>query len=179
MIFLVRHGEAAAGWGDALDPGLSDLGHRQANAAAKQLREAGAVAAIKSPMRRCQETAAAFENLLAIKAPIDPRVSEIETPEGLSDRAAWLKTVMGGRWDEAGHDFTPWRSAALEAVRALPDGTAVFSHFIAINAIAGLLEGREDVIVFRPGHCSVTKLERAGETLKVAEWGSEAASRVL
>lgn len=179
MIFLVRHGEAAAGWGDHPDPGLSDLGQRQADAVAAHLKAAGARAAIKSPMRRCQETAAAFEQLMGIEAPVEPRVSEIETPLGLGDRAAWLKSVMAGRWDEAGHDFTPWRQAALDAVSALPDGSVVFSHFIAINAIAGLLEGREEVIVFRPGHCSVTRLERSGDRLKVAEWGSEAATRVL
>lgn len=179
MIFLVRHGEAAAGWGDHVDPGLSELGQRQAEAVAAHLKEAGAESAIKSPMRRCQETASAFENLIGAEAPIEPRVSEIETPHGLADRAAWLKTVMAGRWDEADHDFTPWRHAALDAVSALPDGAVVFSHFIAINAIAGLLDGREEVIVFRPGHCSVTRLERDGDSLKIAEWGSEAATRVL
>lgn len=179
MIYLVRHGEAAAGWGDHADPGLSALGRKQAEAVASHLREAGVRAAVKSPMQRCRETAAAFENLTGLEAPVEPRISEIETPRGLDDRAAWLRGVMAGRWDEAGHDFTSWRKAALDAVSELPDGTAVFSHFIAINAIAGLLEGREEVIVFRPGHCSVTRLERAASGLNVAEWGSEAATRVL
>jgi len=87
--------------------------------------------------------------------------------------------VMAGRWDAAGHDFTPWRRAALAAVDSLPENTAVFSHFIAINAIVGLLEAREDVIVFRPGHCSVTRLARTDQTLSVAQHGTEAATRVL
>ena len=30
MIYLVRHGEAAASWGDHPDPGLSELGQKQA-----------------------------------------------------------------------------------------------------------------------------------------------------
>ena len=32
---LVRHGRAAAGWGDDLDPGLDDLGRAQAESVAK------------------------------------------------------------------------------------------------------------------------------------------------
>jgi broad specificity phosphatase PhoE len=64
-------------------------------------------------------------------------------------------------------------------VGSLPPGTAVFSHFVAINALCGLLEGDDRVTVFRPGHCSLTRLERAGGRLRVAEYGSESATRVL
>ena len=52
-------------------------------------------------------------------------------------------------------------------------------HFVAINALVGALEGDDRVTVFRPGHCSVTRLERRGAGLRVAEYGSEAATRVL
>ena len=37
-IYLVRHGEAAASWAQATDPGLSEFGHEQARAAARLLR---------------------------------------------------------------------------------------------------------------------------------------------
>jgi len=33
-IYLVRHGEAAASWGESSDPGLSELGWQQAEDAA-------------------------------------------------------------------------------------------------------------------------------------------------
>ena len=36
-IWLVRHGEASAAFGEDLDPGLSALGHQQAEAAEQQL----------------------------------------------------------------------------------------------------------------------------------------------
>ena len=42
MIYLVRHGEAAAGWGDHPDPGLSALGQKQAKAVAVELQKRGA-----------------------------------------------------------------------------------------------------------------------------------------
>jgi len=38
-IFLVRHGEAAASWGESPDPGLSELGRRQAEVAAALLKQ--------------------------------------------------------------------------------------------------------------------------------------------
>lgn len=180
MIFLVRHGEAAAGWGEAADPGLSELGRAQAEAVAERLVEAGAEAAVSSPMRRCRETAAAFETRLGVSADIEPRVSEIATPAGLADRTAWLHEIMSGDWEAGGGSLLAWRAAALEAVVALPAGTAVFSHFVAINAIVGAIRQEARVLVFRPGHCSVTELGR-DETgrLSVLRLGEEGVTRVL
>ena len=39
QIHLVRHGKAAAGFGSHKDPGLDDLGRRQAQAVAAMLHE--------------------------------------------------------------------------------------------------------------------------------------------
>ena len=39
QIHLVRHGKAAAGFGSHKDPGLDELGHRQAQAVAAMLHE--------------------------------------------------------------------------------------------------------------------------------------------
>ena len=161
MIFLVRHGEAAASWAEAADPGLSARGRRQADAAAETLIAAGATRPVTSPME------------------VEHRVSEIETPEGLANRSEWLSGVMSGDWGEAEHDFAPWRTAALEAIQAAPDGSVFFTHFVAINAVVGLLEGVEKVVVFKPAHCSITRLERSAGGLHVARRGEEGESRVL
>ena len=179
MIFLIRHGEAAASWGDHPDPGLSELGHGQAAAAAQILSDLGASAAITSPMQRCRETARPFEAKAGLTAKVVPEVSEIATPAGIADRVSWLRALMAGTWTEAGPEFVAWRRQMAETVAGLPDGTAVFSHFVAINALTGALEGDDRVTVFRPGHCSVTRLERRGGVLRVAEYGSESATRVL
>lgn len=179
MIFLIRHGEAAAGWGDHPDPGLSDLGKAQAGAVSGILRDLGAASAVTSPMQRCRETARPFESQAGLAAQVVPEVSEIATPAGVTDRVTWLRGLMAGTWTEAGADLSAWRSRMSETVTNLPDGVAVFSHFVAINALVGALEGDDRVTVFRPGHCSVTRLERRGGVLRVAEYGSESATRVL
>lgn len=179
MLALIRHGEPAAGWGDAADPGLSALGQRQAEAVAQELATLGFSSVVTSPMQRCLETAAPFAGVLGLAPVVLEAVSEVRTPDGIADRVAWLRGVMAGTWSDSGEGLAGWRRAAVEAVSALPDGTAVFSHFVAINAIVGALEGVDDVIVFRPGHCSLTRLGRGDSGLTVAERGSEAATRVL
>ncbi|KCZ96773.1 phosphoglycerate mutase [Hyphomonas polymorpha PS728] len=179
MIFLIRHGEAAASWGDHPDPGLSDLGKGQAEAASEILTKLGATSAITSPMQRCRETAQPFEARTGLTARVVPDVSEISTPDGIEDRVSWLRELMAGTWTQAGPDLAAWRHKMSETVSGLPEGTAVFSHFVAINALVGALESDDRVTVFRPGHCSVTRLERRGGVLRVAEYGSESATRVL
>ena len=179
MIYLVRHGEAAAGWGDHPDPGLSELGQKQAAAAADALMALGARSAITSPMLRCRETALPFEQRMGLVATVAPEVSEIVTPDGIEDRVTWLRTLMAGEWQGGSHGFADWRRAMLDFVAGLPDQTVVFSHFVAINALVGMIEADPRVVVFRPGHCSVTQLVRASGALSVAEYGSESATRVL
>lgn len=178
MIFLVRHGEAAASWGDHPDPGLSALGHKQAEAVAERLVELGASGLVSSPMQRCQETAAPLAARLNQAPRLEPDVSEITTPAHVEDRVLWLKTLMAGQWPD---DMLHFCNNSEKSVEKLTEGTAVFSHFVAINAIVGRLTGNRDVLVFRPGHCSITVLDRDPGTgkLQVMRLGNEAATRIL
>lgn len=178
MIYLIRHGEPAATWSEHPNPGLSPLGARQAADAAETVATLGAKRAIVSPLQRCRETAAPYEKLMETHARIEAAVGEIITPPGIEDRGTWLRGVMQGNWTGIGPEFDEWRNNALAAVDKLQDETAVFSHFVAINAIVGLLTGDDRVVIFKPGHCSITKLTRVGGKLKVAELGSEAATVV-
>lgn len=178
MIFLVRHGEASAGWGDHRDPGLSATGMEQAEAAAQALARAGANRAVTSPLLRCRETARPFERIVETHARIDPDVGEVREPAGVPDRAAWLKDVMTGGWS-AHPAHRDWRAAALAAVERCPDNTAIFTHFIAINAIVGLLTGDDRVVSFRPANGSLTRLARSGGRLHLVERGAEDNTRVL
>jgi broad specificity phosphatase PhoE len=178
MIYLIRHGEPAGAYGAHPNPGLTELGVRQAFAAAEALATAGAKRAITSPLARSRETAAQFEKLMETHARIEPGVGEIITPPGIEDRATWLKGVMAGGWSTTDERLQAWRKSTLSAIQTLPDETAVFSHFIAINAIVGLLTDDDRVVSFRPGHASITKLSRVEGKLRVAELGAEAATVV-
>ncbi len=179
MIYLIRHGEPAGSWGGHPNPGLTELGARQASAAAEALATAGAKRAIVSPLQRCRETAAPFEKLMETHARIEPAVGEIITPPGIGDRAVWLKGVMAGNWTGVGPEFDVWRASVMSALDRLQDQTAVFSHFVAINVIVGMLTGDDRVVVFKPGHCSITKLTRFGGKFAIDELGSEAATVVM
>jgi broad specificity phosphatase PhoE len=178
MIYLIRHGEPAGAYGAHPNPGLTELGTRQASAAAETLARAGAKWAVTSPLARSRETAAQFEKLMETHARIETGVGEIITPPGIQDRAGWLKGIMAGTWTEAGPELQAWRQGVLAAVEKMPEETAVFSHFIAINALVGLLTGDDRVVVFRPGHASITKLSRVGGKLRVVELGNEATTVV-
>ena len=130
-------------------------------------------------MQRCRETSAPTCIALGLDAQVAKQVSEIETPDGVGDRVDWLRGVMAGTWTDTPAGLVAWRARIGAFVNALPPQTAVFSHFVAINALCGLLERNDNVTVFRPGHCSVTRLERRDGVLRVAEYGSESGTRVL
>jgi broad specificity phosphatase PhoE len=186
LIHLVRHGRPAAGWGEDDDPGLDETGHAQARAVADRLMALDDAvrprAVVSSPLRRCRETAAPLAAALGVEVEIDPRVGEIPTPAGLaaSDRPAWLREAMGGKWSEirGDIDYDQWRRdvAAALAGRA---GCAVFSHFVAINAALSVIAGEEQVIAFRPDHVSTTILSSGRGALTLVERGPEASTRVL
>lgn len=179
MIYFVRHGEAAASWGEHPDPGLSDKGWIQAEAVATRLIAMDISAALTSPMTRCQETASAYAEVSGKPLTIEPYVTEIPTPGDVEDRRTWLRNLMAGDWDEAPDLVQTWRSNLLKTVSQLPDNTVVFSHFIAINAIVGHLTGPSSVTVFRPNYCSITVLERKGSELTLVEQGDSLDTRVL
>jgi broad specificity phosphatase PhoE len=177
MIYLVRHGEAASAWGEHPDPGLSARGKLQAAGVGKTLLDSGATSLICSPMQRCQETAVPFATLCNVTPKIVPAVSEIVTPDHVTDRVLWLRGLMQGAWPD---NLLPWCRAAYNTVASLPDETVVFSHFVAINAIIGQITGQPDVLVFKPGHCSITVLQLDGQGgLSLESLGDEASTKVL
>ena len=179
MIYLVRHGEAAAGWGTHPDPGLSEAGQQQAAAVAEWLAGQDICEALSSPMQRCRDTASAFGEQTGLSIAIEPAVTEIPTPGEITDWIAWLRGLMSGTWETTPALIQDWRTNLLGKISSLPDQTVVFTHFIAINAIVGALSQRSEVTVFRPYYCSVTTLFNGPGGLKLIEQGEEAASRVL
>lgn len=186
-LYLIRHGKPSSTWGGHdEDPGLDEQGQAQAAAARdwllSQTGEARPRLVVSSPLRRCQETAAPTAAALGVAAEIDPIVGEIPTPRALSAEArpGWLREAFQGTWQaiEGDLDYDAWRADICRSLVAR-GGTAVFSHYVAINAVVSKLTGVDQVLAFRPDHASITILETDGTSLRLVEKGREAATQVL
>lgn len=175
-LYLVRHGKAVAGFGGAMDPGLDDLGHRQAAEVAAKLAPLGPLPILTSPLKRARETAAPLARLWKREPGVEEAIAEISSPEGmtLEQRVAWLRTLMGGSWRDVNIRLGQWREAAIAALAAQQEDTVIFSHYIAINVAAGAALGDDRVVVFSPDNCAVTVFEAANGALTLLEKGCEA-----
>ena len=186
-VYLIRHARPSATWGgDDDDPGLDELGRSQAKAAAEALlalpEAERPTRVVSSPLRRCQETARPFAEALGVPLEIDPNVGEIPTPRALTPeaRGPWLRQAFTGRWaDIQGDlDYDAWRRDVARAVASRPNA-AVFSHFVAINAVLTHLAGEPQVITLRPDHASISVFELEDGALRLVERGREAQTGVL
>lgn len=174
-LYLVRHGRAEAGFGEAADPGLDDRGHKQAEVAAARLAPLGPLDLRTSPLKRARETAAPLASLWKKEPVVDEAVAEIPSPSmGLAERIEWLRNFMRGSWRDANGGLEQWRAQVIASLTALETDTVIFSHFVAINVAAGHALGDERVAVFSPDNCSVTVLDSANGTLSLVEKGHEA-----
>jgi broad specificity phosphatase PhoE len=150
-IYLVRHGQAAAGWGQELDPGLDDKGRVQAKAAAEKLAPLGPLPIISSPRARARQTAHPLAEIWNIKPVIEDRVGEIRFPsETPADRIPWLKEIMVDQWSNLDPDLQQWRREVIEALLTIETDTVVFTHYIAINAAVGHAIEGDRVVLFQP-----------------------------
>jgi len=187
-LYMIRHGKPNSTWSDNVgpDPGLDATGLAQAEAAAAQLlalpEEFRPISVVSSPLRRCQETAAPFARALGVTVEIDPRFTEIPTPSAVpaAERSAWLRQAFTGTWDQmvGDIDYPAWRRAIVEGLKDR-DGTAIFSHYVAINAAVSALMESDAVLAFNPGHCSITSFELRDGVLQLCERGAQADTRVL
>jgi broad specificity phosphatase PhoE len=186
-LYLIRHGRPSSTWGGHDDdPGLDEAGLDQARAARDWLLSRSEAErprlVVSSPLRRCRETAVPTAETLGVAVEIDPIVGEIPTPKALSAEArpGWLRQAFQGTWDaiEGDMDYDAWRGDIVASL-ARRGNTAVFSHYVAINAAVSKLTGVDQVLAFRPDHCSITVLETDGQTVRLIEKGAEAATSVL
>jgi broad specificity phosphatase PhoE len=165
-LHLVRHGRASGGWDDHVDPGLDDVGRRQAVAVADRLdalagAAGGPLAVITSPLRRCQETAAELTGRWNVAAVVEPAVTEIPSPAGvpMGERVPWLRRAMAGTWAELGDEYTTFRDGIIDRLRMCHVDTVVFSHFVAINAVIGIALGDDRLVIRSLDNCSVTVID--------------------
>jgi broad specificity phosphatase PhoE len=179
-IYLIRHGQAEAGWSEQRDPGLDDTGRDQAEQAALALSGRGPLPIVVSPLRRARETAHEFEMLWRRPAIVEARVAEIPSPAmTLAERGAWLKSLTRQRWVDLDEVIQDWRRAAIQSLLEISQDTVVVSHFMVINAVVSWARGEEGVVCCHPIQGSRTTLLREGESFRVLEVGAQGASTVL
>jgi broad specificity phosphatase PhoE len=180
-ITLVRHGRAAAGFGDDADPGLHPEGVIQAEAVADLLAPGGPMPVVVSPLRRTAETAAPLAARWSVEVRVDARVAEIPSPtDDLPARAAWLAGALQGSWADLGPRYARWRDEVVDAVVSLDEDAVVYTHFVAINAVVGAAERDDRLVVFAPGYCSRTVVDVDVRTrdLRVVARGAQAETEV-
>ncbi|MET1015562.1 MAG: histidine phosphatase family protein [Leifsonia flava] len=196
-ILFIRHGQTPANVLGQLDtahpgPGLTDLGHRQAEAIPGALNAESIDGIFVSTLLRTQLTAAPLAQVRALDAEVTDGIHEIEASdlEGLSSHTAamlYMDTVFSwaaGDLDLAmpggpnGHDFFGRFDAAVDAIGARHDGTvAVVSHGAAIRTWAGARARNVDV-----GYAAAHALSNTGVVIArgsmaegwvVEEWDGE------
>jgi broad specificity phosphatase PhoE len=187
-LYMIRHGKPSSAWGQSPDPdpGLDEAGLAQAEAAARSLmalpygERPNRVAC--SPLRRCRETAEPFARMLGVEPEVDAAFGEIPTPaaQTVETRGAWLRQAFAGTWSqiEGDLDYDAWRRAIATALLTRP-GTAVFSHYVAINGAVSVVTGQDEVICFKPDHASITVFDVTKDGLALIRLGDEAQTGVL
>lgn len=159
MLILLRHGRTEANAGGLLqgriDPALDDLGVRQAAAAAEAIGHVDRV--IASPLRRAQQTAAAF----GAPVEIDERFIELDYGEW---EAKPVKEVPAETWAtwRADLDFRPPGGETLNelgervrrgledlAAAAVHEDIVVVSHVSPMKAAVAWSLGAGDEMTWR------------------------------
>jgi broad specificity phosphatase PhoE len=174
-IFLVRHGEAAASWGESPDPGLSDLGRREAEQAAETLRPllCDDARLFSSTLLRAIETAAPLAVRLQRPLQQSEVYREVPSPVPLAERQTWLRQFMQEQWQEQSAQLHAWRSAALQELLELDRPAVIFTHFLVINAVVGQVLERPETLCFWPANGSVTQFHHNGTGLELVALGKE------
>jgi broad specificity phosphatase PhoE len=175
-LYLVRHGRAAAGWDTDPDPGLDEIGVRQASAVAARLTALGPLPVVSSPLRRCRETAAHLAEIWNVEPRIEPAVAEIPSPAGveMADRIDWLRVAMRGAWGALGPRYVAYRDRVVSTLTAMDRDSVVFTHFVAINVAIGAAIADDSLVVRSLDNCSVTIVDVVDDALQLVESGHEA-----
>lgn len=177
-IYLIRHGRAAASFGEHRDPGLDELGRAQALQVAETVARRSPAPIVTSPLLRCRETAAPLAARWRREVEICAAVRELPSPiADLAGRSAWLEQMRGGSWREAderdGDLLRPWRHELIQTLKTFHEDAVVFSHFIAINVAVGAALGSDAVINFHPDNGSITIIDQTGGRIELVELGRQ------
>jgi len=184
ILYLIRHGKAASTWGEVQDPGLSELGRKQAEAVANELAKIGPIPVYSSPLARAQETSLPLAQLWNCEPIIEDRVAELPNPDfdysdsGPKHRKEWLKLVLNDQWPKLSQELQTWRQNLIDTLLGFSSDCVIFSHFVAINVAVGEAMSNNQVVSFFPDNGSITMIESSGSELRLIEKGKEMVTKV-
>jgi len=176
-LIIVRHGrpERVEGLANAADPGLTDIGHAQAEAVARFLLQEPVDHVVTSPMRRARQTGQPLADALGM----DPEVIEdlAEIDQGANEYVPMeeLKAEGGEAWQAILDDptamhngvdieaFADTVTAAFEKVIAENRGKTVvaFCHGMVTMQFLRRLLGYEDPHSLRVDYASISRVQAA------------------
>ncbi|WP_421106888.1 bifunctional RNase H/acid phosphatase [Streptomyces sp. NEAU-S77] len=130
---LLRHGETPltpekrfSGSGGT-DPGLSDIGHRQAELVAASLAARGTIQAIvTSPLKRCRETAQTVAARLGLDVRVDEGLRE-------TDFGAWEGLTFAEVRDRHPDDLDAWLASSKTAPTGGGESFATVARRVALS----------------------------------------------
>ena len=188
-ILVIQHGAKVPSAGD---PGLTEVGHRQAAAVAMWLaaNRPDIDAIVASPFRRAQETAVPIAAAFGLEVTIEPRVRErmnwdddasIDFDEFLAE---WQRATDDRSYQPAVGDSS--NNAAARFIDALVDlehdhagVVVVVTHggvtVDALRAIAGdasVIEANADLVADGVPSCAITRLRVSGGAVTIIDYPS-------
>ena len=175
MLYLLRHGQTAANRSGLLqghvDFDLTELGKRQAKAAADALRDRDVHRLVSSPLRRAVQTAEIVAATLGLAVETEPRL--IEMDYGLWDERP-LTDISETVWSQwrIDPDFAPPGGESLRSVSqrtvafatetaASERSTIAVSHVSPIKAAVAWSLGCDEAVTWRM-HLNVASISAVG-----------------
>ncbi|MGH9209738.1 MAG: histidine phosphatase family protein [Acidimicrobiales bacterium] len=164
-LLLIRHARPhrAEGGNGPADPGLSELGRRQAQALASWLAGEPLDAIYSSPLRRARETAAPLADLLGLPVAVEPAIAEYDAEATAYIPVEELRAAGDPRWMELPDDVAEFQRTVVEGVEALvanhTAGTiAVICHGGVVNVYLSWVLGATRELFFLPHYTSISRV---------------------
>lgn len=145
------------------DPGLSDLGRRQAEALAAWLVPEGLDAVYTSPLRRSVETAAPLGEALGVTVTPDAALAEYDADAMAYIPIEELRAAGDPRWLEVPDDIAGFQSRVVAGIDRLAAGhpsqrIGLVCHGGVINVFVSAVLGIGPRMIFLPAYTSISRV---------------------
>jgi probable phosphoglycerate mutase len=164
-LLLIRHARPlrAEGADGPADPGLSQLGRRQAEALATWLVPEELDAIYTSPMRRAVETATLVGEALGLTVTADDALAEYDADAMAYIPIEELRAAGDPRWMEVPDDIAGFQSRVVGGVDRLAAAhpsqrVALICHGGVINVVVSAVLGVGPQMLFLPAYTSISRV---------------------